>query len=310
MRNSSIRLVRLRSGVSFVALVAGLSLAASAALAQDGDIGTVNIDSAHQGRPAASAPSNEAPAAGALPISSPDAIGNNAPVGSAPALSTSQAPLNATEPTSIVSRKIIEDVIPTTGDYNDVAKFTPNFSASNPNGPLGDSVGSWRGFTDGQYNITFDGIPFGDANDPSHHSAAYFPPAFLGQMSIDRGPGMASQVGYATFGGTMGMNSLALSDTFGGNVEMSLGNFGTAMEGVSVQSGYNKEFQTRALIQYEHSFTDGAQTLAHVNQNQFLLKVEKQIGDVTATVFGNYGTEQYNNTNQPTWQQAQRSPHF
>jgi len=124
--------------------------------------------------------SDPAPATG-LPISSPDAVGSKAPPGSAPALAPSQAPLDSFEPTSIVSDKILRDVVIPSGDYNDAVKYTPGFYSSNPNGPLGDTKGGWRGFQDGQYNITFDGIPFGDENDPTHHSAAYFPAAFLGQ---------------------------------------------------------------------------------------------------------------------------------
>jgi iron complex outermembrane recepter protein len=298
MRNSSVKSTRLRAGVSVLALV--VSLSSAPAFAQTADIGTVDIDSARPAASSSAAASNEAP------ITSDAAIGANAPVGSAPALAVGQQSLNATEPGSIVSGKIIRDVVIPTGDYNETAKFTPNFVSSNPNGPIGDSKASWRGFQDGQYNITFDGVPFGDANDPTHHSAAYFPSAFLGKVVIDRGPGQASQAGYATFGGTMALNSLALSDTFGGNIQAGFGNFGTNSQSVTVQSGYNKEFQTRALFQYAHGFTQGQYDYGHYNQNNFLLKVEKQLGEVTATVFATYGTEEYNNVGSITWPQWQK----
>ena len=32
-----------------------------------------------------------------------------------------------------------------------------------------------RGIPDGSYGMTWDGIPFGDSNGPSHHSESYFP---------------------------------------------------------------------------------------------------------------------------------------
>jgi len=300
----STRSAHLRAGVSILALV--LSFAGASTTVHAEDIGSVDVESG-AGRPAApSAPVvSNAPAPGAPPIASDAAIGVNAPVGSAPALAVAQQSLNATEPGSVISGKILRDVVIPSGDYNEAGKFTPNFVSNNPNGPLGDSKSSWRGFQDGQFNITFDGIPFGDANNPSHHSAAYFPSAFLGQVVIDRGPGPASQVGYATFGGTMALKSFQLSDTFGGNVETSFGAFNTNTQSITVQSGYNKEFQTRALIQYEHSFTDGEYQYGHYNQNNLLLKIEKQLGDVTATVFGTYGTEQYNNVTGITYQQWQ-----
>ncbi len=324
MRHSSFVAASLFAGVSFLALAAGLSEARAQT-----NIGSVNIDTVRAPKPhrvakkpvhpvhatrRAPAPAHRvahvvhapaAPAAPAVNIASDAAIGNNAPTGSAPALSTAQQSLNASQPASVVSRKIIEDVVPAAGDYNETAKLTPNFLSNNPNGALGDSKGAWRGFQDGQFNITFDGIPFGDMNDPTHHSAAYFPSAFLGQVNIDRGPGAASQAGYATFGGTMGLHSLALSDTFGGSVGASFGTWNTSTEFVTVQSGYNKEYQTRALFQYEHAFTDGQYDYGHYNQNNFLAKIEKQFGDVTATFFATYGTEEYINVGAPTWSQWQ-----
>ena len=215
--------------------------------------------------------SDPAPATG-LPISSPDAVGSKAPPGSAPALAPSQAPLDSFEPTSIVSDKILRDVVIPSGDYNDAVKYTPGFYSSNPNGPLGDAKGGWRGFQDGQYNITFDGIPFGDENDPTHHSAAYFPAAFLGKVTLDCGPGAASQVGYATFGGTLAMQSFELQDTFGGNVQSSYGSFSTLNSSATVQTGLDKNTGVRLLMQYNHSETAGALQYNSVETNQWLLK--------------------------------------
>ena len=220
----------------------------------------------------ASAP---APAVG-LPISSPDAIGSKAPPGSAPALAPSQAPLDSFEPTSVVSDKILRDVVIPSGDYNDAVKYTPGYASSNPNGPLGDAKGGWRGFQDGQYNITFDGIPFGDENDPTHHSAAYFPAAFLGKVTVNRGPGDASQVGYATFGGTLALQSFELSDTFGGNVQSSYGAFSTLNASATVQTGLDKNTGVRLLMQYNHSETAGALQYNSVETNQWLLKGDRQ----------------------------------
>ena len=246
--------------------------------------------------------SDPAPTTG-LPISSPDAVGSKAPPGSAPALTPSQAPLDAFEPASIVSDKVLRDVVIPSGDYNDAVKFTPGFYSSNPNGPLGDAKGGWRGFQDGQYNVTFDGIPFGDANDPTHHSAAYFPAAFLGKVTLDRGPGAASQVGYATFGGTLAMQSFELQDTFGGNVQSSYGAFSTLNASATVQTGLDKNTGVRLLMQYNHSETAGALQYNSVETNQWLLKGDRQFGDVNVTAFANYGREHYDGGNSPSVQQ-------
>lgn len=318
-----------------VAMVAGTTVSLEGALAQ-ADIGAVNVvarqakpkkpkatpnvrhGGAHQASSGSSrggarsrtparvassvSPSGPAPVS-QIPVSSDAAIGSNAPAGSAPALAPSQASLNSFEPGSVVSDKIIQDVVAPSSDYNAVVKFTPGFYSSNANGPIGDSKGGWRGFQDGQYNITFDGIPFGDANDPTHHSAAYFPSSFLGRVILDRGPGAASQTGYATFGGTLALFSHELKDQFGGNVQSSFGNYSTFVTSTQVQSGLVKETGTRALFEYSHAQTAGALHFGNYETNQFLGKVERQFEGVTATLFGTYGREHYDNVASITYPQ-------
>jgi iron complex outermembrane receptor protein len=265
-----------------------LLLASGAAFAQSTDIGSVDVK-----------------AGSGLPISAPNAVGSLAPAGSAPALAPAQGSLNAFQPGSIVSDKVIRDIIPASSDYNETAKYTPGFFSNNANGLLGDSKSGWRGFQDGQFNITFDGIPFGDANDPTHHSAAYFPSAFLGSVVVDRGPGAASQVGYATFGGTLALNSVPLTDTFGGTVGSAFGSFGTMQNSISIQTGLIGNSGWRGLFIYSHANTAGALTLGAVNQDQWLVKADKQFGNFRLTLFSAYGQEQYNNTSAPTWAQIQ-----
>lgn len=279
----------LRASTMLVPLV----LASGAAFAQQAtDIGDVD----KQARSTSSA---------ALPIEAPAAVGSKAPPGSAPALSPSQGSLDAFQPGSIVSDKVVRDMIPPSSDYNEAGKYTPGFYSNNVNGLLGDSKSGWRGFQDGQFNITFDGIPFGDANDPTHHSAAYFPSAFLGGVTIDRGPGAASQVGYATFGGTMAMRSIDLEDKFGGSIDTSYGSFNTFSSALTLQTGKIAGSNVRGLFQYSHANTSGALTYGKVNQDQFLGKVEQRFQDFKVTIFASYGQEQYNNVNPITWQQWQ-----
>ena len=66
---------------------------------------------------------------------------------------------------------------------------------------LSESKAQIRGFQDGEYNVTYDGVPFGDTNDPTHHSTTFFPSNTIETLIVDRGPGNASQLGQATFGG-------------------------------------------------------------------------------------------------------------
>ncbi len=299
-----------------------LALSPEEVAAQSSDLGSVTVSGAPKPAPRRkAAPQKRRPAAASsqsrpasrtaapavatgLPISSNAAIGSNAPAGSAPALAVGQAPLTATQPTSVVSDKILRDVVKPTGDYNETAKFTPGFVTNNTNG-TGDSKSGWRGYQDGQFNVTFDGIPFGDANDPSHHSAAYFPGAFLSRVTIDRGPGDASQIGYAPFGGTLGLWSLALSDRFGGSVEGSYGNFNTYTLNVTGQSGKVLGGDTRAVVSVQKIHTNGVISYGTNDQTQGLLKIEKKFGDLTVTAFATGGTENYNNVNAITYSQWQ-----
>ncbi len=270
-----------------------LLLTAAPAMAESTDIGSVDVQGGRAALPAAPAVSGAA------------VVGSKAPPGSAPALAPAQGSLDSFQPSSIVSDKVIRDVIPPSSDYNETAKYTPGYFSSNSNGLIGDTKGGWRGFQDGQFNITFDGIPFGDANDPTHHSAAYFPSAFLGGVTIDRGPGAASQVGYATFGGTMALQSVDLSDTFGGSIDSSYGSFNTFTSSLTAQSGLIGNTGVRSLFQYAHGNTSGALLYGKVNQDQFLGKVEKQFDNFKVTIFGNYGQQQYNNVvgiTYPQWQ--------
>lgn len=275
-----------RSALCLSTSLLALTLASGVAFAQQTDIGNVDVQT---GR--------------GLPISAPNAVGSLAPPGTAPALAPAQGSLEAFQPGSIISDKVIRDIIPASSDYNETAKYTPGFLSNNSNGLLGDSKSGWRGYQDGQFNITFDGIPFGDANDPTHHSAAYFPSSFLGSVVVDRGPGAASQVGYATFGGTLALNSVALSDKFGATVTNGFGSFNTMANSISIQTGLIGNSGWRGLFIYSHANTDGALQLGAVNQDQWLVKADKQVGDFKITLFGTYGQEQYNNVTAITWPQ-------
>ena len=98
-------------------------------------------------------------------------------------------------------------------DFNAVARIAPSVGVGlSANGPgLGESKVALRGFQHGEYNVTYDGIPFGDTNNPTHHSTSYFPARIIGGMVIERGPGNASNLGQATFGGSINLFSKELA---------------------------------------------------------------------------------------------------
>lgn len=212
--------------------------------------------------------------------------------------------LDATQPQSLVSQQFVEDLVPPAGDYAQTIKFTPSFSFSAPNGPGGAESKSQvlRGFVDGQYNVTIDGIPFGDANDFTHHTTSFFPSAVLGQIEVDRGPGDASTIGYATFGGTVGLNSRALSATAGGLVRGGYGSFNDRLGVIEVQSGaIASTGGTRVLADYMDHQTDGALDLAGLKTQQGVVKLSQPLGrDWTLTVFGSVNHTRYAHWSQIT----------
>src|SRR6202021_84950 len=120
-----------------------------------------------------------------------------------PQSAPSQGSLVATQPQSIVGADFIQNNDAPAANYTDIIKFTPSVWTVDPNGPgLMENLGtSIRGFQDGQFNVTFDGIPWGDSNDFTHHSTSYFMSQDIGNVVVDRGPGNAGTVGDPTFGG-------------------------------------------------------------------------------------------------------------
>src|ERR1700722_14611227 len=156
-----------------------------------------------------------------------------------PPLAPSQGSLVATQPQSIVGRDFIQLNDAPAANYTDIIKLTPSVWAVDPNGPgLMENQGvSIRGFQDGQFNVTFDGIPWGDANDFTHHTTSYFMAHDIGQAIIDRGPGTASTIGNATFGGTVSILSKDPSSTFQAGPYATLGSWGTTLFGGEVDTG-------------------------------------------------------------------------
>lgn len=139
------------------------------------------------------------------------------------------ASLAATEPQAIVSRSFIEDSLPATADFNVIALISPSVSNFGNNNGIGlsESKAQIRGFQDGEYNITFDGVPFGDQNDPSHHSNTFFPSNTIETLIVERGPGKASDFGISTFGGSINLFSRETRPDFGGEVKGTYGSYNT-----------------------------------------------------------------------------------
>lgn len=191
--------------------------------------------------------------------------------------------VHTTEPQAIVSRSIIENSIAPTADYAQVILLTPGASLSPSSGNgvgLGDQKITLRGFKDGQYNITYDGIPFGDSNDPTHHSTSYFPNGTYDRIIVDRGPGTATDLGQSSYGGNVHLISREATDHPFIEGEAVYGSFNTALGRLTVNTGsLDKLGGLKIIAVGEYKRTDGALT----NQSGWwangFIKAEKQIGD-------------------------------
>lgn len=208
-------------------------------------------------------------------------------IGKATFIAPSSAPLEITQPTSVVREGFIKDNIVPLASFDDVVKFEPSVFDQSPNGPgLGKSeVLSIRGFQDGQYNVTFDGIPFGDATDLHHTSSALFIAHDLADAEVDRGPGGASTIGKATFGGTVGFRTKAAPDAFSVNPYGTYGSFNTLAGGLELNTGDTG--YGRAYVDYQRETTDGYLSNAKERRTNALGKYEWALSDTTTlTVLG------------------------
>ncbi|MCU6501285.1 TonB-dependent receptor [Rugamonas sp. A1-17] len=203
-----------------------------------------------------------------------------------------QASLQATQPQSIITATFIEQAVTPLADFNAVARIAPSVgSGLSSNGPgLGESKVTLRGFQDGEYNITYDGIPFGDTNNPTHHSTSYFPARIIGGMVIERGPGNASNLGQATFGGSINLFSKELSTEFRFSPYATYGSWNTKILGAEIDSGQLERFgDARMMFNASRLTSDGYQTYSSVKEDNYQFKLQKPIGkDTVLTVFSTY----------------------
>lgn len=230
--------------------------------------------------------------------------------GTAASVAPAQASLAATEPQSIISRAFIEASTPPTGNFNTILNIAPSIaSMPSTNGPgLSDQKMTLRGFQDGEYNVTFDGIPFGDTNGPTHHSTSYFPASVIGGMVIERGPGNASNIGYSTYGGSVNLFSKVASPTRKISLYGSMGNWDTNLEGFSFDSGRMAGSDATLQLNLQHMASNGYLTYSKIKDDNFTAKYQLPVGDGTLlTAFASMGhvrTNVTDNASGPTMAQV------
>jgi len=204
--------------------------------------------------------------------------------------------LTTTQPQSAVSRDFIDNAN-AGSDFNELIALTPSVSLTGTGNGLGfgESKAVIRGFQDGEYNVTYDSIPFADTNNPTHHSTAFFPSDTIETIVVDRGPGNASQLGQATYGGNLNMYSRGVSDKMGAQVEGLLGNWNSAIGRFEIQSGNIDSLNgAKFVLAGQFLRSDGALTNSPVNSKNLFFKGVVPIGEHnTLTILSTYNRNFY-----------------
>ncbi len=205
-----------------------------------------------------------------------------------PQAAPSQGSLVATEPQSVISGDYIKNNDSPIANYTDIIKFTPSVWTVDPNGPgmMEDLDTSIRGFQDGFFNVTFDGIPWGDSNDFTHHSTSYFMPQNISSVVVDRGPGTASTMGDATFGGTVAVQSADPYKDPTVSVDAADGSFNTLLGGARFDTGQISQWGgTSAYLDLQSFKTNGYLSDASLERSNAFFKVLQPVGDSTTITF-------------------------
>jgi iron complex outermembrane receptor protein len=221
---------------------------------------------------------------------------------SIPGTAANEAPthgsLKETQPTSVISQKFVQATMPPTVNYSDIINISPSSSSTNQSGPgLDESKHvQMRGFQDGQYNVTFDGIPYGDSNDFTHHTTSFFMENDIGETIVDRGPGTASTVGNATFGGTVAIVSKDPLPTRTVTGYGTYGSWDTYVGGVEADTGAMGPYGTTAFVDGEHAASNTYNQNANITRSNVFAKMVQPLGNnfvLTAVAMYNKTYQQF-----------------
>jgi iron complex outermembrane receptor protein len=194
--------------------------------------------------------------------------------------------LDARSARTEVNPTFIQNFTSPVSDYSELLQMAPgNFSVNSNGVGLGDSKTFFRGFGDGNYDISFDGVPFYDTNDPTHHSWAFFPSPWIGSIDFDRSPGSASTTGPTPFGGSINLFSLPMSPDQILRTSVSYGSFNTVLLDGSWDSGAFANKKSNLLIDIHRLTSDGYQTFNYQMRNAGSLKYQYKFSD-TNTLTG------------------------
>ena len=209
--------------------------------------------------------------------------------GAATAQAPSQASLAQIQPTAVLGQRFIQENVPGTSNYDDIIRLTPSAMDIDPNGPglqqdFGQSI---RGLQYTQFSVLFDGVQIpGSPGNLAPQPAAYFVAHDLGNIVVNRGPGPASTVGSATFGGDVEISSRDPTSTMQFNPYATFGSFGTKLYGLQADTGNLGGIfgDGRILIDIQRNESRGASSGTSDERRNLFVKYVQPIGENTALV--------------------------
>ena len=206
--------------------------------------------------------------------------------------------------TEITSNYISEYTSPVT-DFADIIQAAPGTVSFTTDG-IGNGQAKiyFRGFIDDDYSMTWDGVPFNDSNDPSHHSWAYIPSAAVGHVDFDRSPGTASDIATSNFGGTIHFFSPELSNEPRVRIEGTYGSWNTHQILGDINSGAFLHGKAHFWLNSDYQSSDGYQTFSPKQDTAATAKFDYKFNNRTyLSVIGTDIIVDAFNNNDPTRRQ-------
>ena len=227
-----------------------------------------------------------------MPITmSVESVATSITVSESMSLAAATAPsgnlLETTSAKTEVSSDFIKNFMSPVADYSEYVNYAPGTFSLNPNGiGLGQGSTYYRGFQDGQYTMTFDGIPFEDTNTPTHHSWANFPSGWTDSVDFDRSPGLSSTFGPTNFGGSINLQSPPLFPDPDIRATFDYGSFNTRVVQLDADSGFfGKGSKNSFLMDIQQLLSDGYQTYNRQKRVAGYGKYQYRLSDRSSLTF-------------------------
>jgi iron complex outermembrane receptor protein len=231
-----------------------------------------------------------------------DSVSQSVMVQESVSMAVDQSPmgntLEAAAARTEINSAVMTNFMAPVADFAEVIQQAPNAFSLNPNGiGLGQGKSFFRGFQDGQYTLTFDGIPFEDTNSPTHHSWASFPRQWISSTDFDRSPGQASEFGPTNFGGSINLKSPELKADPDIRGTISYGSFNTKLLSLDIDSGlFGPGKRDAVLFNVNGMTSDGYQTYNYQQRDAGYGKFQHRFSDRSSLSLYGGVVDIWNNT--------------